>query len=304
VATDALQANWAPTPCDLVGTAYFAYSTDLTTRIATLVGKEKDAEKLSRLRGRIVKAFNREYVAPSGRLAGDTQTGYCLALAFDLLPKNLRAAAVSHLRHAIERRGWHISTGFVGTPLICPILTRHGAHDIACQLMLNEDYPSWLMPVRNGATTMWERWNSWTPEEGFGPVGMNSFNHYAFGAVGDWLYRSIAGLDFASPGFKTLRFQPRPGGGLTSASAWHETPYGRAESAWRISGSKATCTFVVPANSTAQVILPAKTRTSIDAAGPVHVTLHEHSEGFTTDLCPGRWSFTISAPILASVHFD
>jgi len=304
VATEAVRPNWAPTPCDLLGTAHFAWSTDLTARVADLIGREKDAARLRRLHGRIVRAFNHEYVAPSGRLAGDTQTGYSMALAFNLLPEKLRPAAVSHLRYTIEKRGWHLSTGYVGAPLLCPMLTRHGAHDIACRLLLNEDYPSWLMPVKNGATTMWERWNSWTPEDGFGPVGMNSFNHYAFGAVGDWLYRNVAGLDHASPGYKRLHLQPRPGGGLTRASAWHETPYGRAESAWRISGSSVVCTFIVPANTTARTILPARTRKSIAAAGSTRVTFHKHPEGFTTELCPGRWRFIVSDPTLTVVNND
>jgi alpha-L-rhamnosidase len=304
VATEAVRANWAPTPCDLLGTAYFAWSTELTARCADLFGKKREAADLRRLHGRILKAFNHEYVAPSGRLAGDTQTGYCLALAFNLLPEKLRPAAVSHLIRTIEKREWHISTGFVGTPLICPVLTRYGAHDIACRLLLNEDYPSWLMPVKNGATTMWERWNSWTPKDGFGPVTMNSFNHYAFGAVGDWLYQSVAGLGWATPGYSNLKIHPRPGGGLTRASARHETPYGKAESAWRTTGSKVICTVVVPANTTAQVILPARTRTSIVSTGPARATLRKHPDGLTTELCPGRWRFTISKPILTAINRD
>ncbi|RKX34682.1 MAG: alpha-L-rhamnosidase [Verrucomicrobia bacterium] len=302
VATEAVRSNWAPTPCDMLGTAHFAHSTNLTARCADLLGQEKDAARLRRLHARIVKAFNHQYVAPSGRLSGDTQTGYCMALAFNLLPEKLRPAAISHLKRAIEKRGWHLSTGFIGTPFLCPVLTRHGAHDIACRLLLNENYPSWLMPVKNGATTMWERWNSWTPEDGFGPVDMNSFNHYAFGAVGDWLYRKVAGLGYASPGYKRLHFQPRPGGGLTRASAWHETPYGRAESAWRISGSKLVCRFVVPANTAALAILPARTRKSIEATGPTRITLRRHQDGFSSELNPGHWRFVISQPVLTPVH--
>lgn len=301
VATEAVRSNWAPTPCDMLGTAHFAWSTELTARIAGLLGKEKDAAKLSRLHRRILKAFNREFVAPSGRLSGDTQTAYAMALAFNLLPEKLESAAVTHLRRTIRKRDHHLSTGFVGTPLLCPILTRHGAHDIACRLLLNEDYPSWLMPVRNGATTMWERWNSWTPEDGFGPVSMNSFNHYAFGAVGDWLYQDIAGLAAVDPGYRTLDLHPRPGGGLTRASAWHETPYGRAESAWRLRGSKVVATARVPANTSARILLPARTRKSIQTAGPSRVTLRKDPEGYRTELCPGRWRFTIANPILTPV---
>jgi alpha-L-rhamnosidase len=298
VATEAVRSNWAPTPCDMLGTAHFAWSTELTARAAALLGRDRDAVKLRRLHARIVKAFNREFVTPSGRLAGDTQTAYCMALAFNLLPEKLRPAAVTHLRRTIRRRDHHLSTGFVGTPLLCPILTRYGAHDIACRLLLNEDYPSWLMPVRNGATTMWERWNSWTPKDGFGPVSMNSFNHYAFGAVGDWLYRDIAGLAPGAPGYRTLDLHPRPGGGLTHASAWHETPNGRVESAWRITGSKVVCRVRVPANTTARLLVPARSRKSITVAGPARATMHREPSGFRAELCPGRWRFTVSKPIL------
>ena len=302
VATEAVQPNWAPTPCDLLGTAHFAYSTELTARTAALLGRIREADRLHRLHRRIVAAFNREYVAPSGRMAGDTQTGYGLALAFNLLPEKLRPAAVAHLRRAIARRGRHLSTGFVGTALLCPVLTKEGAHDLACRLLLNEDYPSWLMPVRNGATTMWERWNSWTPNGGFGPVSMNSFNHYAFGAVGDWMARAVAGLNPASPGYRTLWFHPRPGGGLTRASAWHETPYGRAESAWRIVGSRVICTFLVPANTSAQAVIPSRIQTSVEIKGPAEAPLRPHPEGVAAALCPGRWRVTVNEPVLTTVN--
>jgi len=257
VATDAVRPAWAPTPCDLIGTAYFAHTTDLTARAATLLGDEHEAAALRRLHTRVLAAFRREYVAPSGRLAGDTQTAYCLALAFDLLPEKLRPAAVAHLRRTIQRRHDHLATGFVGAHLLCPVLTACGAHDLAVKLLLNDDYPSWLMPVKNGATTIWERWNSWTPETGFGPVDMNSFNHYAFGAIGEWLYRDLAGLGSAAPGYRRLRFTPRPGDGLTHASAWHETPYGRAACGWKKKrDGTVEIDVTVPPNTGADLILP------------------------------------------------
>jgi alpha-L-rhamnosidase len=264
VATDAVSPSTAPTPCDLIGTAYFAHTTDLTARAATLLGHAEEALALADLHRRVVAAFQREYVAPSGRLAGDTQTAYCLALAFDLLPADLRPAALAHLRRSLKRRHDHLATGFVGTPFLCPVLSAHGAHDLAVKLLLNEGYPSWLMPVKNGATTMWERWNSWTPDKGFGPVDMNSFNHYAFGAVGEWLYRDLAGLDTSAPGYRRLRFTPRPGDGLTHASAWHETPYGRAACGWKKKrDGRVEIDVTVPPNTSADLILPDGTTQSL-----------------------------------------
>lgn len=296
VATEAVRADWAPTPSDLIGTAYFARSTVLTARAAEVLGEKRVGKKFRRLHGKILAAFRRGYVAPSGRLVGDTQTAYALALAFDLLPPPMRPAAVRYLLRSIERRGYHLSTGFVGTPLICPVLTAHGQHDLAARLLLNEDYPSWLMPVKNGATTMWERWNSWTPEDGFGPVGMNSFNHYAFGAVGEWLYRDVAGLGQLGVGWKHLHFVPRPAPGLDHAEAWHETPEGRAECGWR-RYARGGCDFefLVPPNSTATATLTVASA-GVKMIKPKHAAaarLLEIEPGVVRveDIGPGRWRF-------------
>jgi alpha-L-rhamnosidase len=258
LATDAVTPQRAPTPRDLIGTAYFAKTTELTAQAAVILGRDLEAKQLRRLHGRIVKAFQREYLTPAGRLAGDTQTAYLMALAFDLLPERLRSRAVERLVQLIEEAGNHLTTGFLGTPLLCPTLTRFGRHDVACRLLLQKTYPSWLFPVINGATTMWERWNSWTPDKGFGEVGMNSFNHYAYGAVGEWLYESVAGLAYADGGAagRRLRLEPRLGEGLTAAGAWRDTPYGRAESRWKITRRGLEWRVTVPANTTATALIP------------------------------------------------
>ena len=158
LATDAVTPPRAPTPNDMIGTAYFAYTTSLLAKTATILGKKRDAEKYSKLHDKIVKAFNKEYVSPKGRLAGDTQTGYALALAFDLLPKKLQGRAVERFVQLIEEYDNHLSTGFVGTPLLCPVLTRYGRTDVAYRLLLQETYPGWFYSILQGATTMWERW--------------------------------------------------------------------------------------------------------------------------------------------------
>ncbi|MFP4375451.1 MAG: family 78 glycoside hydrolase catalytic domain [Spirochaetales bacterium] len=258
------------TPKDLIGTAYFAYSTDLMRRIAALLGKRDDELELRDLHRRIVQAFRAEYVTAAGRLLGDTQTSYVLALAFDLLPEELRQPAVDRLVRKLERRSFRMTTGFVGTPLLCPVLTRFGRADVAYKLLQQEEFPSWLYTVKQGATTMWERWNSYTHEHGFGPVEMNSFNHYAYGSIGDWMYRSVAGLeiDFAAAqrGEPVVRIAPKPGYGLTQASAELDTPFGRAKSGWSIAGGRATLEVEVPANATAHVEIPAGTaEVEIDA---------------------------------------
>jgi alpha-L-rhamnosidase len=256
LAIDAVTPQNAPVPRDLVGTAYFAYTTQLMERIATVLGRRDDALGFRRLHGRIVQAFRRAYVTPEGRVVGHCQTGYLLALAFDLLPPPVRPKAVSHLIELIRVRDWHLTTGFVGTPLLCPVLTRFGRTDIAYRLLLQDTYPSWLYTIKNGATTMWERWNSYTKEHGFGPVDMNSFNHYAYGAIGEWMYAVIGGIRPLAPGFKRILFAPEPGGGLRSAEATLETPHGRAQCRWKLSGKNLAIGLTVPSGTSARLELP------------------------------------------------
>jgi alpha-L-rhamnosidase len=263
LAIDAVTAPNAPVPCDLVGTAYFAHTTDLMARIAGLLGQRADAQKFRRLHGRIVEAFGRAYVTPDGRVVGHCQTAYLLALAFDLLPAKLRPKAFAHLVDLVEARGCHLTTGFVGTPLLLPVLTRFGRTDLAYKILLQEDYPSWLYTVRNGATTMWERWNSYTKEHGFGDVGMNSFNHYAYGAVGEWMYGVIGGIRPLAPGFKKILFAPEPGGGLTSAQTSLETPQGRAVCRWQCRGRTLRVEVIVPPRSAAELRLPGQQAKSL-----------------------------------------
>jgi alpha-L-rhamnosidase len=211
-------------------------------RIAEALGREDDARRYARLAQRIGRAFEREFVTPAGRVGGCTQTGYLLALGFGLLGEPRRGRAIEHLVAAIADCNDHLSTGFVGTPLIAPVLTACGRTDVAYKVVMQETYPGWLYTMRQGATTMWERWNSWTRENGFGPVDMNSFNHYAYGAIGQWLYATVAGLDVdeTAPGGRRFVIAPEPGGGLTWAQAHWQTLHGRASNAWRRKGRDLT----------------------------------------------------------------
>lgn len=247
------------TPKDLIGTAYFAHSVKLLGRMAQLLGKDREVVRLRDLHRRILEAFRGEYVTPAGRVLGDTQTAYAVALAFDLLPESLRQAAVDRLVAQLERRGWKLDTGFVGTPLLCPVLTRFGRVDIAYKLLLQEEFPSWLYTVNQGATTMWERWNSYTIEHGFGPVGMNSFNHYAYGSIGDWIYGTVAGLrvDMSEPGEPPIRIAPKPGFGIDSARAVLATPFGEATSSWETVDRVVRLSVTIPANASARVEIDA-----------------------------------------------
>ncbi len=247
----------ATTDKDLIATAYFAHSTDILQRVATILGKEEDARIYADLFQNIKRAFVAEYVTPNGRLVSNTQTAYSLALAFDLLPEPLRTSAAQRLA-ADVKQFQHITTGFVGANLINPVLSDHGYLDLAYMLLSRKDYPSWLYPITKGATTIWERWDGIKPDGSFQDPGMNSFNHYAYGAIGDWLYRVVAGIEIdpANPGYKHVIIYPRPGGKLTSAAARYHSMYGEIVSSWNITGGKFQLEIAIPANTTATVILP------------------------------------------------
>ncbi len=269
LAIDVPAGEWGrgPTPRDLIATAYFYRCAVIVAKAAAILGRAGDAASYAALARRIKAAFNREFVSPHGRVTGDTQTAYLLALGFDLLSGRQQAHAVRRLAQDIAEREDHLSTGFLGTPLIAPVLSRFGHTDLAYKLLLQTTYPSWLYSVLQGATTMWERWNSFTKERGFGNAAMNSFNHYAYGAIGEWLYHTVAGieLDPERPGYKHILFQPRPGGGLTSARAELLTRYGKAACAWKLEGGRLTVTVTAPPNTTATVRLPGRRPRQIGA---------------------------------------
>lgn len=246
------------TPNSLIGTAFFAHDAALLSEIATVLGKTEDAARYAELSAKVKDAFNAHYVTPSGLVYPGTQTAFLLALHFDLLPETLRQPAADALAKDIENRHFKLTTGFVGSPYINHVLTRYGHLDVAYKLLHQTGWPSWLYAVTQGATTIWERWNGWTHDQGFENVGMNSFNHYAYGAIGAWLYQVVAGieLDDNQPGYQTFRLQPRPGGELTQASAYLETLHGRIESRWELKDGVFDWKFVVPTNTRALVTTP------------------------------------------------
>ncbi len=258
----------ATTAKDFVCQAYFARSTDLLQKTATILGKTEDAKKYADLLTNIRKVFLAEFVTPSGRLVSDTQTAYSLALAFELLPENQRAGAARRLAEDVNRFK-HITTGFLGTPVICHVLTDYGYDNEAFMLVNRKEYPSWLYPITRGATTIWERWDGQKPDGSFQDAGMNSFNHYAYGAIGDWLYRVVAGIEIdpEQPGYKHIFIQPHTGGGLTSASASVNSMYGRVASAWSVQDKKLTLRVEVPPNTSAVVKLPGAKAENVTESG-------------------------------------
>lgn len=247
----------ATTEKDLIATAYYAHSSELLGKIAKIIDKNDDAEKYSALSKNVKNAFVHEFVTPAGRLVSNTQTAYCLAIAFDLLPENLIPKAAKYLADDVKKMG-HLTTGFVGTPLLCKTLSAQGYDDLAFMLLTRKKYPSWLYPVTQGATTIWERWDGQKPDGTFQNAGMNSFNHYAYGAIGEWLYTYVSGIqiDEENPGYKHMMLAPHPGGGLTNADSEFNSMYGKIKSSWKLEGHKFNYEVVIPANTTATVILP------------------------------------------------
>ncbi len=293
----------ATTGKDLIATAFFAHSTDLMQRIASILGKEDDAKRYGDLLAKIKSAFNREFVTQTGRVGENTQTAYALALEFDLLPEELRPVAAKRLAQDVRERK-HLTTGFVGTPYLLHVLSRYGYLDEAYMLLNREEYPSWLYPVKQGATTIWERWDGVKPDGSFQDPTMNSFNHYAYGAVGDWMYRVMAGIeiDETKPGYKHILIQPQPGGGFSYVQASHETMYGKVTSAWTLDNGRFDLSVEIPANTTATVRLPLALVGNITEEGKGLVkgngVLNWHQDGEAVVVNIGSGRFTFAAPIV------
>jgi len=258
LAIDGSGDSFGGTPRDLIGTAFFAHSADLLSQIARVLGRTDDAEKYAALFERAKNAFFHRFVTPDGRLSPPFQTPYLLALQFNLVPDSLRPKLAQELVQEIRNRGGKLSTGFVGSPYINGVLTETGHLDTAYGLLHQKAWPSWLYAVTQGATTIWERWDGWTHDRGFQDIGMNSFNHYAYGAVGAWLYSQVAGigLDPETPGYARFLLAPKPGGELTFARAHLDTLHGRIESEWHLNGKSFRYRFVVPPNTSALAQLP------------------------------------------------
>jgi alpha-L-rhamnosidase len=249
-----------PTPNDMISVAFTAYSLSLMINIAEILGEKEDAAKYRQHLQQVKTGFNNEYVTPSGRLVAGSQTAYVLALHFDLLPENLRAQAVARLVKRIHEKKDHLSTGFVGTPYLLAVLSENGHKDLAYKLLLNKDFPSWGYPITQGSTTMWERWDSYRHDKGFQSPRMNSFNHYTYGAVGDWMYRNITGIDTdaagTGAGYGRFRIAPLPGGDICWAKAGLRTMYGQISVQWQITEGCFSLEATVPPNTEAEIVLP------------------------------------------------
>ncbi len=259
----------ADTPKDVLATAYYAYDAELMAQMARAIGRPEEAAHYDALFAHIKDAFDTAYVSPDGRIKGDTQTAYVLALRFNLLPTALRPAAAQFLADNIAAKNNHLSTGFVGVGYLCPVLTACGHNDVAYTLLLNTTFPSWGYSITQGATTIWERWDGYTQDKGFQDPGMNSFNHYSLGSVGQWLYQDVAGIDTdpSQPGYKHILLHPHPGPGLTHVHAAYDSIRGPIRSDWKLAAGQLTWDVTVPANTTATAWVPTSAADAVRESG-------------------------------------
>ncbi|HLS02478.1 MAG TPA: family 78 glycoside hydrolase catalytic domain, partial [Beutenbergiaceae bacterium] len=242
-----------PTPANVLATAFYAHSVDLMADMAEAIGRNDDAEDYRLLFNNIRDAYIDAFISEDGTINGNSQTGYAISIEFGLVPEELVEVVGDRLDEAVADRDGHLATGFLGTPSLLPALSRAGHPETSYQLLLNRTYPSWGFQIDRGATTMWERWDSIKEDGSFGDLAMNSFNHFAYGAVGDWMYRDVGGISIAEPGHKKTLIAPKPGGGLTHASATYESIHGAISSAWELTDAGLQLDVTIPANTSARV---------------------------------------------------
>ncbi len=287
---------------DMIATMFYAYSSKLLAQTAAVLSKADDEKMYNDVFEKVKNAFNKNYVTTQGRIASESQTSYVLALNFDLLPAAIRPIATQYLVDDIKGRGNHLSTGFLGTPYLCHVLTENGRSDVAYDLLLQESFPSWLYPVKMGATTIWERWDGQKTDSTFQDVGMNSFNHYAYGAIGDWMYRVAAGIEIGTPGYKHILIQPQVDKRLSFAKAGFESSYGKIASGWERKDGKMIVRVSIPPNTTATIKLPAADAEKITESGTAATTIFKNikqeGKNVLIEVGSGEYVFEYPAVIL------
>ncbi|WP_010261869.1 alpha-L-rhamnosidase [Treponema primitia] len=290
VALDAKEGSYfGATPNDLSATAYYAYSTSLLAKCAAILGKDDDAKKYTKLREDIGEAYKNEFFSPRGRLVAPTQTAHILSLVFDLTPAEYKNRTIAALAALLAENDNHLTTGFLGTAYILRALQENGRIDLAYDLLLKEDYPSWLYQINKGATTIWEHWDGLKPDGTMWSPDMNSFNHYAYGAVCDWIFSVMGGIDTDRDkiGFAHSIIHPCPGGGINWAETQYESGYGLLAARWEINGGNITIKVTIPPNTTASVTLPKAGPGTINGTSFVKA-----DGGASAVLGSGTYSFT------------
>lgn len=294
LALDAKEGSYlGSTPNDLVATAFYAYSVSLLVKSAKALYISADAEHYAELHKNIVLKFREEFFTPTGRLAAHTQTAHVLALMFDLVDEKYRKRTADTLVRYLEENKWHLTTGFLGTPYLCHVLSKNGHTDIAYKLLLQTDYPSWLYQVSRGATTIWEHWDGLKPDNTFWSPDMNSFNHYAYGAIGDWLYSSVAGIniDENRPGYKHIIIDPKPGKEFDWVQAEYNSLYGTIKVKWQLCNDRIQLHIQIPHNTTASVMTPVLKVDEISGDTKDILSHRLDQNGLVLELGSGSYSF-------------
>jgi alpha-L-rhamnosidase len=290
----------------VIATACFAENTRMMSEMAAALGESAKAREWAALVPKIREAFVAAFRQPDGSIFTNTQTAYAMTLGMDMIgDPEQRDQTAGRFVEKLASDDYHLRTGFLGTPWLLPALTRIGRDDLAMRLLLNDDYPSWGFEIKMGATTVWERWNTIRADGEFGPVDMNSFNHYAYGAVGDWMFQHLGGLQIVEPGYKKSRIAPLVGhGGLTSAKATLRTPFGLLACDWKLAGGALTLDVTIPANTTSEVVIPAASAEAVrEGASPAASAPGVKSSSFkngalTLVVGSGHYKFTAAKPVM------
>lgn len=290
----------ADTPKDVIYTAYFSLAARLAARAAEVLDKPDDAAKFNAIYEKVKAAFNKAYVKPDGRIEGDTQAVYVLALTNDLVDGEKAKQAAAHLVEDIEKKGWRLSTGFIGTKDLMLVLSKIGRTDVAYRLLFNDAFPSWGFSIKQGATSIWERWDGWTPEKGFQDPGMNSFSHYSFGAVYQWMVENVGGIKNDGLAYKRIIVAPQPTDRLNRAAITYRSVRGEIASVWTKADGAFTLSVTIPANTTASVVLPIADAGSVTEGGlPLDRTPGvrvDRTEGGKTIVAVGSGRYVFAAP--------
>jgi alpha-L-rhamnosidase len=248
---------------DVIGNAYAANDFKMMAEMAEAIGETADAASFRQQFKVYAQSFAKKFITPEGEIRESSQTGYALAFTMGLIPDSLFEKVSGKFISEIEKKKWHLATGFIGTPRLLPALHLAGRDDVAYRVLLQKDYPSWLYPVTLGATTMWERWNGWLPNKGFADSRMNSFNHYSFGAVGEYLFGMIGGIRETSPGFHTFQLAPVISDSLQWSACEFESIYGKISSKWTQNANELLLNVTIPANTNAEILIPTSSTANV-----------------------------------------
>jgi len=296
---DGWNATGSEMPKDAFATTMWYQSADMVSKAADVLGRKSEAREYRAMAEKVKAAFQKAFVTSDGKIKGDTQAGYAMALHLGLMPAGLEQAAFDHMVRGIESRDWHMTTGFHSTLPMMDVLSRHGRNDVAYRLLLNTTFPSWGYTIENGATTIWERWDGYVKGRGFQDPGMNSFNHWALGSVGEWMMKKVGGIAPGETGWATSVIAPTPGPGIEWSKSSYLSPRGPVSVSWRIEDGRFKLSVSVPPNTTSRVLLPGPDGAAVEVGPNKEARSHARKvgrEGWATVYEVEAGDYTFSVP--------